>query len=106
MSGFQKIFVDFNNRLNRGDGNEYYRVSLSELESLEVGSTVIATDLEDIELWVRVSAKLHLEKVGIVQVVRVPAMPRVSVTHQPSGYSKPIRAEKLKESGTKILAAY
>ena len=101
MSGLQRIFVDFNNRIKRADDSEYYRVSLSELDGLAVGSAVMATDFEDIELLVKVSALLHVERAGIVQVVRNPALPAVSIPNSSDGV--PVRANHVQEFGKELL---
>lgn len=79
MSGPRRIFVDFNNRLKRADNGEYYQVTLSEVDGLEIGSRVLATDFEDIEVPVEISALLHRDRTAIVKVIRTREFPSVIV---------------------------
>ncbi len=77
MSGPRRIFVDFNSRVKRADSGEYYQVSLREIDGLAIGSRVLASDFEDIELPVVVTAILHKEKAALVKVVRASQLPAV-----------------------------
>lgn len=79
MNGPRRIFVDFNNRVKRPDDGEYYRVSLGELEGLDVGSRVLATDLEDVELPVLITAIFHTEGTAIVKISQTHEFPAVLV---------------------------
>lgn len=106
MSGPRRIFVDFNNRLKRADSGEYYRVALSEVADLDVGSRVLASDFEDIELPVEITALLHREAAAIVKVVRMREFPAVIVGLQGPAQVDPtvVRAESLDSLGVSLPA--
>jgi len=106
MSGPRRIFVDFNNRVKRADDGEYYRLALAEVDDLEVGSRVLASDFEGIELPVEITALLHREGAAIVRVVRMREFPAVIVGMQGPADVDPavVRTDSLDSLGVTLPA--
>ncbi|MCP3854597.1 MAG: hypothetical protein GY698_07690 [Actinomycetia bacterium] len=97
--------MDFNNRVKRADNGEYYRVALAEIDDLEVGSRVLASDFEDIEVPVEITALLHREGAAIVRVVRMREFPAVIVGLQGPARVNPavVRTDSLDSLGVPLL---
>jgi hypothetical protein len=74
--------VDFNSRVKRADAGEYYHVALSEIGELDIGSRALASDFEDIDLPVEITALLHREGTAIVKVIRMTELQAVTVNMQ------------------------
>lgn len=100
MSGPPKIFVDFNNRADLFGVGEFYRVSLRELEGLPVGTHIVATDYEDLELPARVFAVLHEEREAIIRVE--PVGPTIVSSDQGDSDRQ---IEKALRAGTSLISA-